>query len=229
MILVAIAFFAILPGTNAQRSQDIDSKLYANSNLAAQTPQEKNMFMQYAAPIFNSVIKASRFMLDATNPTKTVASGAYLITEQCKKIQFKFGMILNRDVESLSNTRLFSFIDEWWNTKYKYGGTGRNGIDCSAFTGLLMSTVFSSTLPRTAREQYKVCNKVSKDKLVEGDLVFFNTTGGVSHVGFYLGGGYFVHASVSQGITINNLDETYYRSRFIGGGRLASGSQLASK
>jgi lipoprotein Spr len=50
--------------------------------------------------------------------------------------------------------------------------------------------------------------------------VFFNTRGGVSHVGVYLGNGYFVHSSVHSGVTINSLDEDYYSRKYIGGGRL---------
>ena len=138
-------------------------------------------------------------------------------------------MMLNREVESLTNVQLFSFIDEWWATKYRYGGTSKKGIDCSAFTGLLMSTVFAFKLPRTAREQYSIAEKVKKDDLMEGDLVFFNTTGGVSHVGYYLGDGYFVHASSSKGVTINNLDQAYFSKKFIGGGRYDKSLQDAEE
>jgi len=56
--------------------------------------------------------------------------------------------------------------------------------------------------------------------MLEGDLVFFNTRGGVSHVGVYLGDGYFVHSSSSAGVTINSLNESYYSRKFIGGGRI---------
>jgi lipoprotein Spr len=48
---------------------------------------------------------------------------------------------------------------------------------------------------------------------------FFNTRGGVSHVGVYLGNNYFVHSSVHDGVTISSLDDNYYHSKFICGGR----------
>ena len=158
-------------------------------------------------------------LTDKVLKVKEAISKAASITEQCTQIQFKFALMLNREVESLTNVQLFSFIDEWWATKYRYGGTSKKGIDCSAFTGLLMSSVFAFKLPRTAKEQYSIAKKVKKDDLIEGDLVFFNTTGGVSHVGYYLGDGYFVHASSSKGVTINNLDQSYFSHKFIGGGR----------
>ena len=140
-------------------------------------------------------------------------------TEFCSKIQFKYAQILNRDVELLTNTSLFGFINEWWGTKYRFGGSTKKGIDCSSFTGLLMNRVFGTSLPRTAREQYAACTKLNRDEMAEGDLVFFNTRGGVSHVGLYLGDGFFAHSSCSAGVTINSLEETYYKKRFIGGGR----------
>jgi lipoprotein Spr len=140
--------------------------------------------------------------------------------ENSKSIQFKYALLLNREVEAISNIKLFSFIEDWWETRYRYGGSSKKGIDCSAFSGLLFSSVFDVNLPRTARDQYDACTKVDKSNMAEGDLVFFNTRGGISHVGVYLGDGYFVHASTGNGVTINNLEsEEYYQKRFISAGR----------
>ena len=116
--------------------------------------------------------------------------------EECSALQFKYAMIMDREVETISNTELFSVIDEWWATRYKYGGEDKQGIDCSAFTGKLLSDVYGKAAPRTARDQFNSCTKLSANQLSEGDLVFFNTRGGISHVGLYLGNNYFVHSSV---------------------------------
>lgn len=147
--------------------------------------------------------------------TQTVA----MATESCTRLQFKFAQLLEREVETITHLSLFSFIDEWWATHYRYGGTTKAGIDCSAFVGLLMTTVYGLSLPRTAGEQYAASEKISREDMLEGDMVFFNIRGGISHVGLYLGGGYFVHASVSSGVTINNLEEGYYARKFAGAGR----------
>lgn len=143
-----------------------------------------------------------------------------LATEMCTALQFKYAFLLNREVEKLTNFVLYNFIDAWYGTRYRYGGTSKKGIDCSSLTGKLIKAVYAIDLPRTAREQYAACTKIASDEMSEGDLVFFNTRGGVSHVGFFLGEGYFVHASSSNGVTISNMEDPYYKHRFVGAGRV---------
>ncbi len=155
-------------------------------------------------------------------PAKTTAVNFSAAIEKCSSLQFKYAQLMDMEVEAISNFALYNFIEDWWGTRYHYGGTSKSGIDCSAFTGALNREVFGINLPRTARDQYAACDKIDRDDLKEGDLVFFNTRGGVSHVGVYLGNGYFVHSSVHSGVTISSLDETYYNKKYIGGGRLAS-------
>jgi lipoprotein Spr len=71
-----------------------------------------------------------------------------------------------------------------------------------------------------AKDQYAASKKLERAEMKEGDLVFFNTRGGVSHVGVYLTNGYFVHSSTKYGVIISNLNEGYYKQRFIGAGRV---------
>jgi lipoprotein Spr len=61
---------------------------------------------------------------------------------------------------------------------------------------------------------------ISRTELQEGDLLFFNTRGGVSHVGIYLQNNKFVHASISGGVTISDMFEPYYVKHFIASGRV---------
>ena len=152
----------------------------------------------------------------------SVATGKELLKniEESSPLQFKYAMLMNREVESITNVALYSFIDDWWGVNYRYGGTDHNGIDCSAFTGKLLLQVYGITVPRTAKEQFDVCEKIADENLAEGDLVFFNTRGGVSHVGLYLGNKYFAHSSVHGGITISSLMDDYYSKKYIAGGRV---------
>lgn len=139
--------------------------------------------------------------------------------EKLSPLQYKYAMMMNVDVESLKNVSLLGFIEDWFGTKYRYGGTTKKGIDCSALTGALLLAVYGFNLPRTARQQYNATEHIGKDELKEGDLVFFNTHGGVSHVGVYLDNSYFIEAS-THGVKISSLDDRYYAKRFICGGRV---------
>jgi cell wall-associated NlpC family hydrolase len=46
------------------------------------------------------------------------------------------------------------------------------------------------------------------NELQAGDLVFFQPSSYPRHVGIYLGGSEFVHASKSKGVTLSRIDET---------------------
>ncbi|HSK12780.1 MAG TPA: C40 family peptidase [Phnomibacter sp.] len=133
--------------------------------------------------------------------------------------QFKYAIMMNEPVEKLSNVALYKAIDDWYGTRYRYGGTNHRGIDCSAFMQVLSEYAFGWMLPRTARQQYAALQRINKEELKEGDLVFFNTTGGISHVGMYLQNGKFIHSSTSQGVAISSLDDDYWKRRFIGARR----------
>lgn len=102
---------------------------------------------------------------------------------------------------------------------YKWGGTNPNGYDCSGFVQEVFR-LSGHSVPRMADAQYEKLDKVDKDGLVPGDLVFFNTDGsGVSHVGIYSGEGKFLHASSSRGVIESGLDESYYSTRYVGASR----------
>ena len=106
---------------------------------------------------------------------------------------------------------------------FKYGGETKAGIDCSAFTQQVYRNSLNVNLPRTAREQYKVGERIRDiSDLKFGDLVFFNTSAihYPGHVGIYLGNKLFVHASTSQGVIVSSLENTYFSNRYIGATRI---------
>ena len=119
---------------------------------------------------------------------------------------------------SKESSALNSFIKQWLYTPYKYGGMNKSGIDCSGFSTVVMREVYNITVPRTAGDQYNGGEKVRDGWRNPGDLVFFkNVRGqGVDHVGIYLGNNRFAHSSTSKGVIISDLDEDYYRKRYVG-------------
>jgi lipoprotein Spr len=111
------------------------------------------------------------------------------------------------------NLELFDFYSEWEGVEYKFGGNSKDGIDCSAFIQKAFSEKFDLSIPRTTDMQSKVGKEIGKSELRSGDLVFFRT-GDTNHVGIYLEDGMFIHASTSNGVTISELDNVYFKENY---------------
>lgn len=109
---------------------------------------------------------------------------------------------------------LYNYYSEWRGVPYRYGGVDRSGIDCSSFVRQTLSDVESLNLPRTTRAQSRAGEPVPRGDLSPGDLVFFKTGYRSRHVGIYVGGGRFMHASTSQGVTMSRLDNVYWRRHY---------------
>ena len=119
------------------------------------------------------------------------------------------------------NQKLYETVNSWLGVPYKYGGTDRNGIDCSAFVATVYKEVYSVSLHRTANDMLRDVTLISKAQLAEGDILFFtNSKGKVSHVGIYLKEGLFTHASTSNGVSVSSLDDSYWSKHFYRGGRV---------
>lgn len=107
--------------------------------------------------------------------------------------------------------------------KYKLGGNDPSkALDCSALILRIAEVTGQKILPRTAKMIASSTKPVGKDDIRHGDLLFFNTRGDVhSHVGMYLGGGQFVHASSKKGqVTYGHLSNSYFQKRFTGARRI---------
>jgi cell wall-associated NlpC family hydrolase len=136
-------------------------------------------------------------------------------------LQFKYAILLDVPVEDVTDNKLIEYIESWYGTPYRYGGSDRTGVDCSSFVQSFLSFMYGFSVPRTSREQYSQSKRISKKELEEGDLVFFKTSGRtISHVGVYLRNNRFVHAATSGGVMISDLDEDYYSRRYAGAGRV---------
>ena len=122
------------------------------------------------------------------------------------------------------NAKLYETVNSWLGVPYKYGGTDRNGIDCSAFVGVVYREVYGVNLHRTANDMLQDVRLISRTQLREGDLLFFtNSKGKVSHVGIYLKDGLFAHSSTSNGVSVSQLESKYWSQHFYKGGRVKKG------
>lgn len=120
---------------------------------------------------------------------------------------------------NLRNKQLYRFITDWTGVKYRFGGLDKNGIDCSGFAFLLEKEIYGVTLPRISRDQANFSRKKNINNLEEGDLVFFSFGGNdVDHVGVYLNNGFFVHASTTRGVIVDDLNLPAYQKTFVKSG-----------
>ena len=159
-------------------------------------------------------------VLTAQAQTKNVPNQTADKEEQDNLAKDYLSQIMGVAVSATSNMKLFHFVYDWIGTPYRFGGSSRKGIDCSAFTKQLYSDVFNLTIRRSSRDIFSMVNPVNKDDLKEGDLVFFKIhSRSISHIGIYLGNNRFAHAS-SRGVAISSLDDAYYSRYFYKGGRL---------
>ncbi|WP_444678145.1 C40 family peptidase [Halomonas sp. E19] len=117
----------------------------------------------------------------------------------------------------------------WAGTPYRLGGTTERGIDCSALVRNVFSETFRLDLPRSTGEQVQKGTQVGLDELQVGDLVFFRPPGAYDHVGIYVGEGFFLHASTSQGVILSELDNTYWKRHFWQARRTLEPTTLAQR
>jgi peptidoglycan DL-endopeptidase LytE len=119
-------------------------------------------------------------------------------------------------VYNVNIPQLISYAKKQMGIPYRWGGMTRSGFDCSGFIYYVYQNSQGITMPRTAAELYsRVGLKTSTPSV--GDLVFFSTyKRGASHVGIYIGGNQFIHASSSKGISIASLSNTYWKPKYLG-------------
>lgn len=104
-------------------------------------------------------------------------------------------------------------------TPYVYGGISGKGVDCSGLVYRVYQDVLQKKLPRIVSRLYESGREIDNSSVKPGDLVFFDTTGGVSHVGIYVGDQSFIHAASEGrviGVKESKLNQEYYKKRYVG-------------
>ena len=146
-----------------------------------------------------------------------------VIDESNMPISRKAELLIKPDLAALgAEERIVTLIDSAFSyigTPYKWAGTSRSGMDCSGF----VSTAFSAInvpLSRSSTEMSTQGKDIPLSQAEVGDLLFFKTNrkrNRISHVGIVVGVGdevKFIHASVSQGITVSSLSENYWQKAY---------------
>ncbi len=116
--------------------------------------------------------------------------------------------------EQQTISQLYELHRQWRGTPYRYGGTSRTGIDCSALIQHGFRQHFNQELPRTTEGLLDVGDTISADELRPGDLVFFRTGSEGRHAGIYIEKGRFLHASTSRGVIISDMKNAYWKRHY---------------
>jgi len=175
------------------------------------TPSLRKVFLALCVTCFTGI---------ATAHVPTPAATASQPTVQIPTPKAGAGVVTAMgSVSSVLNTTL-----SYLGVRYRFGGNGPGvgGFDCSGLIKKVFGDSLGMNLPRTAAQIAQLGEKVKRDELKPGDLVFFNTLHRTfSHVGIYLGENKFIHApSTGNVVRIDNITQGYWKKRFTGGRRL---------
>lgn len=181
-----------------------------NKKFSLLTQLKLSLFVLFAGLTFQanaSLSSSSTHQVKARIVAKAATAEQIEQNAKSKSVKVNANQTPNTTTSKNSSQKVNQVYRQWVGTRYHLGGTGVGGIDCSAFVQKTMSGAFNIHLPRSTAEQRHSGHSISKSDLQPGDLVFFRKN---NHVGVYIGGGKFVHASTSQGVTTSSLSESYW-------------------
>ncbi|SES79408.1 Putative peptidoglycan binding domain-containing protein [Oceanobacillus limi] len=122
------------------------------------------------------------------------------------------------EVKGSNHKNVIQLAQSLIGTPYVWGGTSRNGFDCSGFLQYIFKEQ-NIEIPRTVNDIWNFGSHVDAPSV--GDLVFFETyKPGPSHAGIYIGNGKFIHAGTSNGVTTDELNSSYWQQRYLGAKRV---------
>lgn len=182
----------------------------------------KNLFTYFFLIFLSIYIQSCKHHQTITKTdTKTDTKPKETTNTKSTSLKKQYAEKLGVSEKSISNTKLYEYINEWLGVPYKYAGKDKKGIDCSGLTSNLYYNVYKKTISPSTKALIEEVTKIKQSELKEGDLVFFNIESTKpTHVGVYLQNNKFVHASSKKGVMISDLNEPYFKKYFMTGGRV---------
>lgn len=201
--IIPILSFSFLTGFSCLQAQNRPARELEDNPSYMESAND----MLIAATDFGDIARYEREVIDESN----------------MPLSRKAELLIKPDMAALgADERIITLIDSAYSyigTPYKWAGTSRSGMDCSGF----VSTAFSAInvpLSRSSLEMSTQGRDIPLSQAEVGDLLFFKTNrkrNRISHVGIVVGVGdevKFIHASVSQGITVSTLSENYWQKAY---------------
>jgi cell wall-associated NlpC family hydrolase len=162
-------------------------------------------------------------MVDGTvnAPIRTIAMlGVLLLATACSKAVLTPEPggrgVSTEGVEPSRNATAARLATRYLGAPYVWAGSSPSGFDCSGLVMYAFGKV-GVAIPHNAAQQFRLGTPVDRDRLMPGDVVFFNQ---LRHNGIYLGDGRFVHATRPGGVKMARLDGDWFRTRWVGARRL---------
>lgn len=114
-----------------------------------------------------------------------------------EQVQTSPGSAISADMQQKLVSKARSHLGQ----PYVWANSGPSSFDCSGFTSYMYRSMFGIDLPRTTSGQQVSGMGVKLADIQIGDIICFDwkNNGSCDHVGFYVGGGQYVHASYSRG------------------------------
>ena len=201
--IIPILSFSFLTGFSCLQAQNRPARELVDNPSYMESAND----MLIAATDFGDIARYEREVIDESN----------------MPLSRKAELLIKPDMAALgADERIITLIDSAYSyigPPYKWAGTSRSGMDCSGF----VSTAFSAInvpLSRSSLEMSTQGRDIPLSQAEVGDLLFFKTNrkrNRISHVGIVVGVGdevKFIHASVSQGITVSTLSENYWQKAY---------------
>ncbi|PMC36007.1 peptidoglycan endopeptidase [Bacillus sp. UMB0899] len=115
---------------------------------------------------------------------------------------------------SFNADKLITEAKKYIGVPYVWAGNTPSGFDCSGYLKYVFQTQ-GVTIPRTVATIWDATTPVTSP--AKGDLVFYATTAkSPTHAGIYIGDNKFIHAGSSTGVTITDMNNSYWKPRYLG-------------
>lgn len=154
---------------------------------------------------------------------------ANVFEKAAQPLTFKDSLFYNYQAQNLGvkleyneDKQLLEAVNDWIGTPYRSSGSSKKGTDCSGFVTAIYRQVYGINLTHSSRSMFQEVERVKKDSMRTGDLVFFRRSPKqpIYHVGIYLKNGKFVHSASNGGVMVSSLHQAYYQRNFYAAGRV---------
>ena len=240
LVLLANCAFPVRPGydrkSGTYKRYRVATTAQERIDTTAVDPQEELVIEEKLAvekkPDTTIVQKDSIAKVDTTKkdsvkkePAKKVVIASKTVADTTKKqtsAKTEAASKTKKQAKPASKpTNLEKYAKEWLGAKYVYGAASKKKTDCSGYVMQVYKGFYGISLDHSAQHIYDDGRgySIKRTKLQEGDLVFFGNFWKISHVGIYLKGNRFIHASTSKGVVITSMDDNYWSSKYKGARR----------